>query len=251
MGLFVALRAAAIAVVVAVPASAFAQSPDFWSGAYLGAQGGFAQPSFVATGTLTYGSFSGSVSKPYSGPTAHEAGVYTGYRWQTPQGIVFGGEADINWANLSATSAPLLSIGACPWLACANLGSVHTNVDWYGTVRGTLGQAIGQLYLYGTGGLAYGNVSSATSSNVVVLGSEIFSDSAHHSGVRVGWTAGAGAAIAINERVSVKLEYLHVDLGEKEIFRWSGKVGSKQLTKSVMDDVKFGTVRLGLTVRFP
>ena len=244
--------AAAVAALAVAPVTASA-APNFdWAGPYLGVQGGISQAAFMATGTLDLdfghlGSYSGSASKSYTGPLGHEFGVNAGYRLQGQQGFVFGAEADFNWTDLSATSSPLLDFGSCPW-ACAKLGTVKTSVDWYGTGRLVAGQAIGQLLLYGTGGFAYGNVASTVSGKVQFLNKTLFDKSASNSGVRWGWTAGAGAAIAINERVSAKLEYLHVDLSKKQIFGWQYK---DVVSKTVSDDVNFDVVRAGLTVRFP
>jgi outer membrane immunogenic protein len=264
-----ALRAAALAAAVLVPASAFA-GPNFdWAGPYIGVQGGFASPNFTATGTISavgsgYSSssknktWSASASDKYGGGQFGDYGVFGGWRFQTPSGIVLGAETDFNWTDgLTATSNPLLSLGiiSCQ-LLCVNLASVTTDVNWYGTLRGTIGQAIGQLYLYGTGGFAYGDVASSVSSNVTVFGFPILSASANDSGMRYGWTAGAGAAIAINERVSVKLDYLHVDLGSKDIFTWShvydpSGPGSTTIMKKVTDSVAFDTIKVGVSVRFP
>jgi outer membrane immunogenic protein len=75
------------------------------------------------------------------------------------------------------------------------------------------------LLVYGTGGLAFGGVSSSTSLGeafagpVVVGATGTFPSSASVSQTRIGWTAGAGAEWMFYGNWSAKLEYLHYDLG--------------------------------------
>ena len=50
--------------------------------------------------------------------------------------------------------------------------SIQTNsehIDWFGTVRAKLGFAQNNWLLYGTGGLAYGQVSTSGSNNITVV----------------------------------------------------------------------------------
>lgn len=63
--------------------------------------------------------------------------------------------------------------------------------------------------LYATGGLALGGVKSSFA--LTEGPTTIFAGS--DSATRAGWTVGVGYAYAFNDRLSVKLEYLHFDLG--------------------------------------
>src|SRR5262249_53029457 len=68
-------------------------------------------------------------------------------------------------------------------------------------------------YLYATGGLALGGVkSSAALTDIPPEAPIIYAGS--ESATRAGWTVGAGYEYAFNDRLSLKLEYLHFDLGE-------------------------------------
>jgi outer membrane immunogenic protein len=80
-------------------------------------------------------------------------------------------------------------------------------------VRGRIGfLAAPNLLLYGTGGLAYGQVRSSAISVFPPPGSiETYAGSI--SDTRVGWTAGAGGERLIGNGWSIKAEYLFVDLG--------------------------------------
>jgi outer membrane immunogenic protein len=80
-------------------------------------------------------------------------------------------------------------------------------------LRGRFGfTPVDRFLIYGTGGLAYGNVSS--SSNVLFTsGSDNYTGSS--SGMQIGWTLGAGGEYAFTNNWSVKFEYLYIDLGSK------------------------------------
>ena len=67
-------------------------------------------------------------------------------------------------------------------------------------MRGRAGYAMGSLLLYGTAGLAFGELSGQTFGLV----------SENHT--NLGWTAGVGAEAALYGRWSAKVEYLFVDL---------------------------------------
>jgi outer membrane immunogenic protein len=249
-------QACAFAALFVCALPAVAQSPNFdWAGPYLGVQGGFDQSEFDATGTLSLKSgrhtYSASTTQSYGSGQVGDISPYVGYNFQAKNGIVLGGEADFHWADLSADSDPLLQIGLCPTIACANLGGVHSSLDWYGTVRGTIGQSIGRMLIFGTGGFAYGDVSSTVSSDLTIFGHSHPLGSTSDSGMRYGWTAGGGMALAINEKVSLRALFLHTDLGEKTIARTSTNILGSTVSSEVKDAIRFDSILVGLTVRFP
>jgi len=124
----------------------------------------------------------GSTSNNPTRPSGIAGGIQGGYNWQSGQ-FVFGAEADIQLAAANDTFAP--------W---------KFSNPWFGTVRGRAGYAIGSLLLYGTAGLAFGELSGQTFGLV----------SENHT--NLGWAAGVGAEAAIYGRWSAKVEYLFVDL---------------------------------------
>ena len=124
----------------------------------------------------------GSTSNNPTRPSGIAGGIQGGYNWQSGQ-FVFGAEADIQLAAANDTFAP--------W---------KFSNPWFGTVRGRAGYAMGSLLLYGTAGLAFGELSGQTFGLV------------SESHTNLGWTAGVGAEAAIYGRWSAKVEYLFVDL---------------------------------------
>jgi outer membrane immunogenic protein len=136
-------------------------------------------------------------------------GAQAGYNWQRER-WVFGIEGDINYNGINdgnATNRPLV----------APLGGnfVHTESDrmgWFGTLRGRVGMTITPSFLlYGTGGLAFGQVKSA-SAVAFTITPDTYAGSIDQT--RAGWTLGAGGEWMIAPRWSIKAEYLYVDLGK-------------------------------------
>jgi outer membrane immunogenic protein len=75
-----------------------------------------------------------------------------------------------------------------------------------------------QTMVYGTGGLAYGrHDSSVLISSGVACTTFFWPNCAPSSGsssdVKTGWTVGGGAETALTRNVTVKLDYLHYNLG--------------------------------------
>ncbi len=130
-----------------------------------------------------------------------------GYNWQAGMAVL-GVETDFQYFGLkgSATSSAL-------YPCCAPTGftiSSSMKTDWLFTVRPRLGLAGDHWMVYGTGGLAVADlkanfVFTDTFATALETGSI--------SSTRAGWVAGVGGEYAFAPRWSVKLEYLHVDLG--------------------------------------
>ncbi|WP_262048373.1 outer membrane protein [Bradyrhizobium sp. Bra78] len=165
-------------------------------------------------------------------------GGQIGYNWQREMFVV-GLEADFQGGGqkgsldaLCAGAPAGLQDGVCtpghrgdntfdPALPVAfNLAQ---KLDWFGTVRGRLGVAVApRVLFYGTGGLAYGRVSTSGSVSAINVGGFPGADggtftpvsaSFSNSTTRLGWSAGAGIEGAFADNWSARLEYLHVDLG--------------------------------------
>ena len=91
---------------------------------------------------------------------------------------------------------------------------IHWESDkpsWLATIRGRVGVTVTPNFLiYGTGGVAFGDVRSATN---VAFTSTTDAYSGSIDNTRVGWTAGAGGEWMFAPKWSLKAEYLYVDLG--------------------------------------
>lgn len=212
--LLIAASALAGLAVLAAPA----QSADMplpstydWSGAY----GGF---------TLGLGfdnsEIDSSVHVPgrtvsdtlYGDEISLSGGAMLGYNWQVDS-LVLGLEADFNFLNLGDSNesgrdgAGSALLGA----PASATSSLSYDGDWYGTLRGRLGFAIDNLLLYGTGGLAYGDMSGEARFEAETLSGTASWDGSEDA-VNWGWSAGFGMEYGI-EDWSLGVEYLYVDLG--------------------------------------
>src|ERR1700716_1492088 len=164
-----------------------------WAGPYLGGNLGYAW---------------GSVDNNPTKPSGFVGGAQAGYNWQTGP-WVFGVEGDIEVTGAEDTFAP--------W---------KFSNPWFGTVRGRAGYAFNNIYLYGTGGLAFGE-----------LRAETFGLSETHT--NAGWTVGAGAEFGLVQNWTAKIEYLYVDLSNSN-FSITG----------VSNGYRFGLVRAGVNYHF-
>ena len=165
---------AAIAAVLLWSGSAFAQGP--------------------ATAT---GSASGSGS-------SWVAGIHAGHNWQSGT-FVYGIETDIAGTALRTN----LSTSLTGTLVPPPLATTKATIDYFGTVRGRLGWTSGPVLFYGTGGLAYGTVDTASA-----ITSPLVQFGAQTNDLRIGWAGGGGIEYKYSPNVIFSLNYLYVDLGK-------------------------------------
>ena len=114
-----------------------------------------------------------------------------GYNWQFSQWVI-GVEGDADWSNIRGTTTVLCAPGC------------ETRNHWLATVRGRVGYAFDRFLPYITAGLALGDIHA----NLNVAGFP------GGSVTSAGWTAGGGVEVGIVSNVSVKAEYLYVDLSD-------------------------------------
>ncbi|WP_454655971.1 outer membrane protein [Bosea beijingensis] len=173
-----------------------------WTGFYVGANAGYGWGNVNANGWANVGDLDGFVG-----------GGQIGYNYQMGQ-FVLGLEADLQGADLSSGN---------------NLGLLNVKTDYFGTVRARVGVAFDRFMPYITGGWAYGNVKSS----IPAIG---FSSDRSHTG---GFAVGGGLEYAVTNNIIAGVEYLYVDLGEKNILGANTKVGTD-----------FSVVRARLSYKF-
>lgn len=177
-------------------------------------------------------------------------GAHVGYDYQI-NNWVFGGVADVNWIfnddddddRGSFDFDEIPGFGPGPTVSFSGGGDDN---NWYGTLRGRVGWAAGRFLVYGTGGLAFGEVGGGGGgSNINALftddaeaqnlGYDSLADLVATEGrcattgtdddvrcriggggggddVSFGWTLGAGVDWLVTDNFSVGLEYLFVRL---------------------------------------
>lgn len=107
--------------------------------------------------------------------------------------------------------------------------SLNQSVPWFATLRARAGYAVGNLLLYGTGGIAWQNA---------ILDVPGFGSTGT---TPLGWTAGAGLEWMFTPRWSLRAEYLHLDSGDKS-FTLLGRVFNGRVRNDI--------ARLGVNYRF-
>jgi outer membrane immunogenic protein len=266
------IRIAALigAAVLASPA-AFAEEGaripalSSWSGFYVGVTAGGAWyngGSFVTSSNVAAIIPSANII-PIPTSTSNSAGFtaggLTGFNYQIG-GIVLGAETDFNYIDLKSqrvgsstiTLVPALP-GATPIVETLSAAS-YNKVDWYGTMRARFGfVSFDRLLLYGTGGMAYGKVeTSKLESNTFSSGITNRIWQGNSSEIKLGWTAGAGAEYALTPQVTLRTEYLYVDLGNSSVvarFQGTDPLQS-QIYYTASRDTKFSLARAGISTRF-
>ena len=165
-----------------------------WAGPYIGGNLGYEW---------------GSVRNNPTKPSGVAGGAQAGYNWQSGN-WVFGVEGDIEATAAEDTFAP--------W---------KFSNPWFGTLRGRAGYAISNVLFYGTGGLAFGELTGQT-----------FGLSESHT--TAGWTVGLGAEVGLAPHWSAKIEYLYVDLSSSQFVT----------VTNASNGYRFGTFRAGVNYHF-
>ncbi|PZF76825.1 hypothetical protein DK847_10145 [Aestuariivirga litoralis] len=228
----ITLAAHAALIALAAPAAASdILAPGFdWTGLYAGVNAGIAanQSSFdssIRDPGNTYDTLKNTLDGSQSGLMG---GGMLGYALQTGRFVV-GAEADLNYLGVSDTRSTLEDYDLYN-------ATRKTTIDasWLATLRGRAGLAAGGFLLYGTAGLAAGNMEATATIKAIDLATgDVAKWKGSTEATNWGWTAGAGLEYGISN-VSFGLEYLWVDLGTAD---WSGDLSG------TLDDA-FGNTRV-------
>jgi outer membrane immunogenic protein len=181
-----------------------------WTGCYLGIEGGGAwgQSQHTAVEPTSPVAPAGFAPIPtnngrsITGDFTVSGGLFggtVGCNYQV-NNVAFGIENDLSWTNISGIASDI------PPFNTAATSSTHET--WLDTLRGRAGLAWDRVFFYGTGGAAFANVGVQICAPTICV-----SDSQ----TRTGWVAGIGGEWAAwtgaAGTLTLKLEYLHVDLG--------------------------------------
>jgi len=174
-----------------------------WTGCYIGANAGY-----------SWGRGSVDVNAPSLGfpfganfdMNGFIGGGQVGCNWQYSN-AVWGLETDFQGSAQKGSRAAAFNFSEG-----TSSHNVEAKLRWFGTVRARAGVlVVPTVLLYGTGGLAYGNVQVTDNIFSSNFGAASFSTSE----TRVGWTVGFGIeGLFINApRWTWRVEYLYMDLG--------------------------------------
>jgi len=134
-------------------------------------------------------------------------GVQLGYNYQVGH-FVCGLEADFNASSLSKIFYTYRVIDGI--LESTFEEWVEHKIPWFGTLRPRIGFDINNiLCIYATGGLLYGQVRSST--NILYRLDPYVGEK---NKIKANWTAGCGMEGSINDRLSLRAEYLYLNFGK-------------------------------------
>jgi len=203
------LTAAGIATLAFLGATASASAGPAsggynWSGFYVGAVGSAAM---FTVNQEDYWCFEACNAPTLQGWDA-SIGAHGGFNWQNGN-LVLGVVGD--WSTgFKQEERVLFDLTSTPdgvtWKGEWN---------WYATLRGKAGMAVGNALLYATGGIAIVDVSYSAKGfnngnppNCVPAGD----DCASVNGTKVGLALGAGASFPLGDRITADFEYLYIGL---------------------------------------
>ncbi len=177
------------------------------------------------------------------------AGGQIGYDWQFGR-FVAGAEVDLSYAHIAGGDG----------LSDINTGLFFTtrrqNISWLGTARARLGfTPFGSTLIYATGGLAFGGVQTHSAFSSLVGGSCVafFCSYGETSRTATGWTIGAGMERSLTQNLSLKTEYLYVDLGRQTtpVFSFGGaNLAGVPVDYATRSNLRNHVFRSGLNYKF-
>ena len=193
-----------------------------WTGYYLGINSGY---SFGQSDAHYLNpAFSSYAVK--SNPDGGTVGLQVGGNYEFKNHLVAGLEAEISYADVSDTIYDTLSD------AHGQPGNtITTSSDYAATARLRLGYALGRFLPYITAGGAGADAKISATDGPV-----------SQSDFQLGWAVGGGLEYAVNKNWSVRVEYLHIDLGSHTWFAQQLWRTSSTLTS--------GTLRFGINYKF-
>jgi outer membrane immunogenic protein len=275
----------ALAATAAAQEAPVAVAPPTWTGFYAGVNAGAQwgqnvstvrsertfQQGFFDAGGQAFGAAAtaggNGVLPGGNSPANFIGGGQIGYNYQLAR-IVLGVEADLqgtagNTSTTAARSVTPAGAGGTFSVTTSSL-AVQTRLDYVGTLRGRLGTLLTPaLLFYGTGGFAYGQVTSRAeidqffSSPNGIAQSSSDSSNGVFSATRAGWTLGGGLEWMLTPNWIARLEYLHYDLGSvtydagaRSAVEPFGPLLFWQHASNATTAFRYDVVRVGLNFKF-
>ncbi len=226
-----------------------------WSGSYIGAFGGLGiSPGRAVlhdySGSLIpldveYGLFPRSIGQNAVGGVG---GIAAGFNLQSGS-FVGGIEADIGYVATSPRHhySRIDIVPVSPFPGVSTNTSYSTDFGVLGTLRARGGYAFGDTMIFGTAGLAAGQVHNRVELSLVEVG--YTSPDWSGSGLRPGYVVGIGVEHRVTSNTSLKFEALYVNLADRVVrgtdpAAFPGEVLSYRFTNDMF------IPRLGLSVKF-
>jgi outer membrane immunogenic protein len=213
------------------PAPTYSRAPVYiapiydWSGAYVGANGGWGSSRNCWDFTTPGGAF--VATEGCHNANGGTAGAQLGYRWQS-NAIVYGVEGQGNWAGLKGSNASRFFADS----------TNQTTLNAFGLFTGQIGFAWDNVLLYAKGGAAI------TDDNYKVfntVGGGLAGATGDHT--RLGGTIGAGLEYGFSPNWTASVEYDHLFMATKSV-TFTDPNGAFLGTDNIRQDVDLVTVRV-------
>jgi len=204
-----------------------------WAGCYLGIDGGgdWGRASITAVTAPKSANIGIPITNDFGLKGILVGGTF-GCNYQV-KNWVLGAEGDLSWTNKTGTAHDI------PPFTTTATNQVQER--WIDTARGRIGYAWERALFYGTAGAAF----ASASDDVCTINHQCVGASR----TRTGWVAGGGLESALSDRLSLKLEYLHSDLGARNYIDPPVVLGRQTFeTRSI--HLTDNIVRIGLNYRF-
>jgi len=227
------LAVSALLIVAPLSTANAADAPgSTWTGVYFGGTVGYGWGKSQQYDPL------GNATAPYS-MQGVVGGPELGFNWQYNR-LVLGLEADFSWSGINGGGITTPTWG-CGGVIGAPTPACTTAVQWFATQRGRAGYLVtDSLLAYGTGGGAEASVENS----IPGCPAPGFCGFITTAKTRTGWTAGGGLEYRFTQWMSLKAEYLHVNIGQ---YQWTTFLAG---TDPGLSYAHFDVVRVGLNYKF-
>jgi len=247
-----------------------------WSGFYLGVNGGAGYGPVDKAVTFKSDSATGAgnfflngifTDDPTFGGNSFSRAVFSnglvggaqvGYNWQLARSWVVGFETDFQ-SGVQGSGSVTGNVDPGMLNTMMTL-TASQDLKWFGTVRGRLGFSTERFLMFGTAGLAYGRtdvsahmtnptVDTVNPPGLLCPANQVCLSGAD-SKTTSGWTLGGGFEWALWSHVLLKVEYLHIDLGDQNIRMVAPNPANGNGFLTAKFDNSFDIARAGLNVKF-
>ena len=175
----------------AAPAAPVCDAAKF-GGAFIGIHGGYGtMESTLTNRDLPF--LIGLGQSNVQSSDGYVAGGQIGYNFARCN-TIFGIEADFAMSNIDESKDYFFG-----------LANVNHSLDWLSSVRTKAGVAVGDMFIYATGGVAFASIDSSVS----IGGTTVY----RNDDTRIGWVAGLGTEYAISDRVRLTGDVMYYDFG--------------------------------------
>lgn len=233
------------------PAAPPPPPPFSWTGFYVGIHAGGAWTS----GDSNFNPLPDPVSWNRSPETfdlsrsSGLVGVHLGYNWQFAPQWVVGIEGDWSWTNNSTSEFVNTRNSAGVAFAPASPAVMSRDLDWLASIRARLGFLVTpNLFLYGTGGAAFGHVNYNATLSSVPPGT-VWAVDFDKTGT--GWVVGGGVEWHWASNWLLRAEYLFYRLPSETAIATGNPNNFPGFTIQYnWNDIDVNVVRAGLSYKF-